>query len=71
MQYGSTHPALGQSIQSEGLVNFIVTMDMFLTLKNCMNVCPGPQKVYNSKHMDINPTRRVYTVPCIRTLGTT
>ena len=33
-----------------------------------MNVCHGPQELYNSKHMDMSPTRRVcitYTVPCI------
>ena len=62
-------------IQSEGLVDnyflAIVSMDavnMFLALKNCMNVCPGPQELYNSKHMDMSPTRRVCitsTVPCI------
>ena len=41
---------------------------MFLAPKNCMNVCPGPQELYNSKHMDMSPTRRdciTYTVPCI------
>ena len=53
-------------IQSERLVNnyFIAccfhadTINMFSALKNCMNVCPGPQEPYNSKHMDMNPTRR-------------
>ena len=41
---------------------------VYIALKNCMNVCPGPQELYNSKHMDMSPTRRVcitYTVPCI------
>ena len=32
---------------------------MFSALKNCMNVCSGPQELYNSKHMDMNPMRRV------------
>ena len=34
---------------------------MFLALKNCMNVCPGPQELCNSKlykHMDMSPTRK-------------
>ena len=31
------------------------TINMFLALKN---VCPGPQELYNSKHVDMNPTRR-------------
>ena len=25
-------------------------MNMFLAFKNCMNLCPGPQELYNSKH---------------------
>ena len=78
--YRNTNPegwVLLYSIQSEGLVDnyfpahcfYRYSKHMFLALKNCMNVCPGPQDPYNSKHnMDMNPTRRVcitYTVPCI------
>ena len=43
-------------IQSKGLVNYFIacfskdTINMFSTLKNFMNVCPGPQKLYNSEH---------------------
>ena len=32
-------------------------MVTFLALKNCMNVCPDPQKLYNSQHMDMNLQR--------------
>ena len=42
------------------------TVNMFLALKNCMNVCPQPQELYSSKHMEKSPTRRdciTYTVP--------
>ena len=44
------------------------TINMLLALKNCMNVCPGPWELYNSKDMDMSPTGRVcitYTVPCV------
>ena len=27
---------------------------MLLALKNCMNVCPRPQELYISKHMDMS-----------------
>ena len=45
-------------------------MKITLCLKNCVNLCPGPQEVQNSQHniMDMNPTRRdciTYVVPCI------
>ena len=57
---------------NEGLVDDYFLAHCFyrfnkLTLKNYMNVYPGPQELYNSKHMDMSPTRRVcitYTVPC-------
>ena len=60
-------------IQSEGLVDNYFLAHCFYgynkhVLKNCMNVYPDPQKLYNSEHMDMIPTRRVcitYTVPCI------
>ena len=82
MQYRSMTPkdiARGRMliycIQSEGLVsNYYIACcfhgynNMFSALKNCMNVCPGPQKLYNSKHVDTSPTKRdciTYTVPCI------
>ena len=59
-------------IQSEGLVNnyssLLLPWNQFSALKNCMNVCPGPQELYTSKHMEMNTTRRdciTYTVPCI------
>ena len=30
------------------------TINTFLALNNCMNVCPGPQELhYNSKHMEL------------------
>ena len=40
---------------------------MLLVLKNCMNVFPHPQELYN-KHMVMRPTRIdciTYTVSCI------
>ena len=39
---------------------------LLVALKNCMNVHPHPQELYNSEHMDMSPTRRyciTYTVP--------
>ena len=42
---------------------------MLLALKNSMNVCPGPQELYYSKHMDMNPTKRVCSI--LYTLATT
>ena len=30
------------------------TINMLLALKNCMNVCPRPQELYNRKHMDMS-----------------
>ena len=82
MQYRSTDPegkAKGwvflYCMQSEGLVNnyflahcFLDTVNMLLALKNSMNVCSRPQELYNSKHVDMSPTRRDYitcTVPRI------
>ena len=53
-------------IQSEGLVNNYFIACCFHRYNK--HVCPGPQELYNSKHMDMNPTRRdciTYTVPCI------
>ena len=37
------------------------TLNMFLALKNCMNVYPGPQKLYNSKHMDMGSISHTYS----------
>ena len=60
-------------IQSEGLVDNYFLAHYFnkhVFSPQELNVCPCPQELYNSKHMDMdmNPTRRVcitYTVPCI------
>ena len=40
---------------------------MLLALKNCMNIYPCPQELYNSKHMDMNPLQGG-TVPHIKYL---
>ena len=59
-------------IQSEGLVNNCFLAHCFLEYNKHVTgrheLCPRPQELYNSKHMDMNPTRRdciTYTVPCI------
>ena len=30
-----------------------------MILKNIINVCPGPQELCDSKHVDMNPTRKI------------
>ena len=45
-------------------------MFLNLSLKIYMNVCPGPKELYNSKHMDMNPTRRVNLYHIYSTLYT-
>ena len=52
-------------IQSEGLVNNCFLAHCFLGYNKH---AVGPQELYDSKHMNVNPTRRdciTYTVPCI------
>ena len=66
--------------QSEGLVeNYFLaffsmdTINMLLALKKCVNVCPGPQELYTSRHIGREPYKEgvhhIYSI--LHTLATT